>query len=50
MSAMGSTQRFWELDEHPATRLAGTRPWQDLYDEEEGEELELPDEFHDEDE
>lgn len=51
MSAMGSTQRFWEMDEGPAARMAGkNRPWPDPYDEEEGEDLELPAEFYDEDE
>lgn len=48
---MGHTLRFWEMDEHPAARMAGRhRPWLDAYDEEEGEELDLPDELYDEDE
>jgi hypothetical protein len=48
---MGNTQRFWEPNHGSSTRLAGQhRSWSDDYEEEDGDETELPDEFVDEDE
>ena len=47
---MGNTQRFWEMDHGPSARMAGQhRSWANDYDED-GDEVEFPEEILDEEE